>query len=176
VVPAANVTLARPLAGRFFRLVAGHVVSISRERDHTWDEVLARMEDPKALLIILPEGRMMRRGGLDKYGKPMTVRGGIADILQAIPDGRLLLAYSGGLHHVQAPGEGWPRLFKTIRMRFEGLEIAAYRQRLLAEADPTGFRRAVIADLERRRDLYCWPDPSKRPGAAAPASTEAAGS
>jgi hypothetical protein len=85
----------------------------------------------------------------------MTVRGGIADVLEATPRGRMLLAYSGGLHHVQAPGERLPRLFKTIRMRFECLEVEPYRERLLAEGGVKGFRRAVVADLERRRDRYC---------------------
>ena len=177
VVPAADVTLARPLAGRFFRLLARHVVAISRERDHTWIEVLSRIGDPEALVVILPEGRMMRRGGLDKHGKPMTVRGGIADILEAIREGRMLLAYSGGLHHVQAPGERLPRLLKTIRLRLESVDVARYRERLLAEAGPKGFRRAVVADLERRRDLYCWPGPARRPGySASSASRPAPGS
>jgi hypothetical protein len=170
VVPVADITLGRPLVGRFFRVVARHVVPISRERDHTWIEVMARIDDPRALVVILPEGRMMRKNGLDKHGKPMTVRGGIADILEAIAEGRLLLAYSGGLHHVQAPGERWPRLFRTIRIRFECLDIPAYRQGLLAEGGAKGFRRAVVADLERRRDLHCWPDPADRPGTGSPAA------
>jgi hypothetical protein len=111
--------------------------------------------DPDAMLALLPEGRMMRANGLDAAGQPMTVRGGIADILESIGSGRMLLAYSGGLHHVQVPGERFPRLFKTIRMRLEVADIAAYRAALLAAAGPRGFKRAVIADLERRRDLFC---------------------
>jgi hypothetical protein len=47
------------------------------------------------------------------------VRGGIADILEAIPSGRMLLAYSGGLHHVQAPGEHVPRPFRTLYLNLE---------------------------------------------------------
>src|SRR4029077_15050444 len=94
--------------------------------------------------------------GLDSEGKPMTVRGGIADIVETIGDGRMLLAYSGGLHHVQIPGERWPRLFKTIRLRLELLDIAEYRDQMMeAGGGPRGFKRAVVNDLERRRDLLC---------------------
>jgi len=158
VVPVADITLKRPLVGAFFRLVAQHVVSLSRERDHTWQELMGKIDDPSSLVTLAPEGRMMRRDGLDKDGKPMTVRGGIADLLEAIPEGRLLLAYTGGLHHVQAPGEGLPRLFKTIRLRLESLDIATYREEILATAGQRGFKRAVARDLEARRDRYCQKD------------------
>jgi hypothetical protein len=154
VVPIAQKTTDRAVVGRFYGLVAARVVSISRERDETWSEVL-RQIDPDAMVLILPEGRMKRATGLDSSGKPMTVRGGIADILETMGEGRMLLAYSGGLHHIQAPGERFPRLFKTIRLRLEVLDMAEYRAARLAEGDAKGFRRAVARDLERRRDLYC---------------------
>jgi hypothetical protein len=154
VVPIAKKTAVRPLVGQFYRLIAHRVISITRERDESWDQVLAHI-DPDAMLTLLPEGRMKRAGGLDAAGQPMTVRGGIADILASIGAGRLLLAYSGGLHHVQVPGERFPRLWKTIRMRLELVDIASYREELLARAGAAGFKRAVIADLERRRDLHC---------------------
>lgn len=167
VVPAAEKTLQRPWVGRFFKTVAAHVVSITRERDHTWRTVLARIDDPKSTILLAPEGRMKRRNGLDSNGQPMTVRGGIADILEAIPEGGLIIAYSGGLHHVQAPGERLPRPFRTIRMRLERLEIDQYRRELLAAAGgPAQFKRAVAADLDRRRDLYC--PPLERASAADP--------
>lgn len=98
---------------------------------------------------------MKRSSGLDSQGRPMTIRGGIADILQAIPSGRMLIVYSGGLHHVQAPGEKIPRLFKNVRLRLEILDIAQYRDALGEHADHSEFKSAVIADLTRRRDLYC---------------------
>lgn len=155
VVPAAEKTTSRPIVGHFFKLLGAHVVSISRERDHTWREVLSRI-DPDSMVIILPEGRMKRPGGLDSKGQPMTVRGGIADILEAIPAGPMLVAYSGGLHHVQAPGERLPRMFRKIRMNFELLDIATYREERMREAEgPIGFKRAVVDDLERRRDRNC---------------------
>ena len=160
VVPIADKTTTRPLVGNFYKLIAARVVSITRERDETWDTLLAHI-DPDAMMMLLPEGRMKRANGLDSSGKPMTVRGGIAEILEALGAGRMLLAYSGGLHHVQVPGERFPRLWKTIRLRLELLDIAEYRAALLAEAgSPAGFKRAVIADLERRRDLHCADDPA----------------
>lgn len=158
VIPIAQKTAERKVVGRFYSLIAKHVISISRARDETWDQVL-RQIDPDAMVAILPEGRMKRRNGLDAHGRPMTVRGGIADILESIGEGRMLFAYSGGLHHVQVPGEGWPKLFKRIRMNLELVDIGEYRRARLAEAgnDPEGFRKAVIADLERRRDTLCPP-------------------
>lgn len=150
VVPVAAKTLDRPLVGKFFGLVAAHVVPLSRHRDETWQTLLAKVDDPKAMVIILPEGKMMRRNGLDGEGKPMSVRGGVAEILLAIPEGKLLFAYSGGLHHVQAPGERWPSLFRRVRMDFEVVDLAAYRDRFLAEAGRSGFRDALIDDMERR--------------------------
>jgi hypothetical protein len=153
VVPIANKTAGRPLVGNFYRLIASRVVPISRERDETWEQLLNQI-DTDAMVAILPEGRMMRATGLDNDGRPMTVRGGVADILESLGKGKMLLAYSGGLHHVQTPGERFPRLWKTIRMRMEVLEIADYRAQIMALAGEGGFKRAVIADLERRRDLY----------------------
>ncbi len=178
VVPIAQKTADRALVGRFYGLVAARVISITRERDETWSEVL-RQIDPDAMVIILPEGRMKRASGLDSEGKPMTVRGGVADLLETMGEGRMLLAYSGGLHHVQVPGDRFPRLFKTIRLRLEVVDIAAYRAARLEEKGAKGFRRAVVRDLERRRDLNCPiaedTDPTawalRQAGEAAPAET-----
>jgi hypothetical protein len=154
LVPAAQKTTSRPLVGMLFKLVAKNVIPITRERDHTWDLVMQRIAED-SMVVILPEGRMKRRNGLDSQGQPMTVRGGIADILEVIQQGPMLIAYSGGLHHVQAPGESWPRLFRRIRMNFELVEISAYRAERLSEAEgPIGFKRAVVEDLERRRALH----------------------
>ncbi|HEV8630714.1 MAG TPA: 1-acyl-sn-glycerol-3-phosphate acyltransferase [Thermoanaerobaculia bacterium] len=154
VVPVAEKTLNRPLVGRFFRLVAPDVVPVTRQRDQTWQELVDRI-GPRSLVVIAPEGRMKRAGGLDAEGKPMTVRGGIADVLRGIPDGKMLIAYSGGLHHVQHPGELLPRPFKRIAMRLEVLDIAAYRAELQQQAGRHGFKHAVIRDLEARRDHHC---------------------
>lgn len=155
VVPIAKKTADRALVGRFYNLVAARVVSITRERDETWSHVLQQI-DPDAMVLILPEGRMKRANGLDSEGKPMTVRGGIADIIETMGSGRMLLAYSGGLHHVQVPGQTFPRLFKRIQMNLEVIDIDSFRAARMEDGGgPRGFRRAVANDLERRRDLYC---------------------
>jgi hypothetical protein len=84
----------------------------------------------------------------------MTVRGGVAEVLQEIGSGKMLVAYSGGLHHIQAPGE-WPRPFRTARIRAEILEISAYLGEVGASSSsPDDLKAIVKADLERRRDLY----------------------
>ena len=93
---------------------------------------------------------MMRQNKLDKHGKAMTVRGGIADILSNVDDGQLLLAYSGGLHHVQVPGQTLPHVFKTLQLSLELEDIAAYKTRL-ADGE-LSFKKALQQDLNQRRD------------------------
>ncbi len=161
VVPAADKTTGRPLVGLIFKFVAHHVIAITRERDATWFAVLNKI-DPKSMVIIAPEGRMKRETGLDLNGNKMTVRGGIADILLAVKEGRMLLAYSGGLHHVQVPGRV-PRIFKTVRMRLEIVDIASYiGEQMAGGADQ--FKKNVMRDLDARRDHYC---PEERAATAA---------
>jgi 1-acyl-sn-glycerol-3-phosphate acyltransferase len=161
VLPVAEKTMKRRI-GLFFGFIVRHVVVVTRQRDHTWDEVLTKVDD-RAIVVILPEGRMKRRTGLDSAGRPMTIRGGICDIIDALPSGRMLVVYSGGLHHIQAPGDRFPRPFKTILCRFEMIDIAEYKRELAADVPKIEARRAVIDDLTRRRDLYCptdlQPDP-----------------
>lgn len=155
VVPVAAKTLDRPIVGLFFKLLVPHPVSITREPDHTWNAVLERV-DGSSMVIILPEGRMRRRTGLDASDRPMTSRGGIADILRSIDGGQMLMAYSGGLHHIQSPGQALPRLFRTLHMRFELLEIEHYKHEMhdRAREHGRGFKNAVKTDLDRRRDLH----------------------
>ena len=85
----------------------------------------------------------------------MTIRGGIADILRGTPNGRLFIAYSGGLHYIQAPGERFPRPFRSAWLGAEVVEIEAYREALGGAECPDTFKGAVIQDLTRRRDAYC---------------------
>ena len=153
VIPAADKTTGRPLVGLIFKFVAHHVIPITRQRDDTWFAVLNKI-DPKSMVVIAPEGRMKRATGLDVNGNPMTVRGGVADILQAIGEGRMLIAYSGGLHHVQVPGH-IPNVFTTVRLRVENLDIASYVAEQMAKGGPEQFKRNVMRDLEERRDTYC---------------------
>jgi hypothetical protein len=157
VVPVADKTLKRPLVGRLFRLAAGNVVSITRRRDDSWSEVLEKVSGD-VMMVILPEGRMMRANGLDASGQPMTVRGGIADLVEAVPSGHMLMAYSGGLHHVQVPGQTFPRLWKTVRINFQLIPVAEYRQAMGYGGERREFRANVVADMERLRDRYCPTD------------------
>lgn len=163
VIPIADKTLQRPIVGRFFKLVAREVVGVTRQRDETWRRVV-RQAGPGRMVLLLPEGRMKRPNGLDSEGRPMTVRGGISDLIETAGGGKMLLAYSGGLHHVQAPGEIVPRLFKTVRMSLELVDLTAYREWILARQGPDeSFRRAVVRDLELRRDLFS-PTEARRVG------------
>ncbi len=154
VVPAADKTIDRPFIGHFYKFLAGNVVSITRQRDESWSAVLDQI-DPDSMVLIAPEGRMKRENGLDMQGNPMTVRGGIADILESTRSGRMLIAYSAGLHHVQIPGQRFPSLFKTIRIALETVDIEEYTREIEGKAGTDGFRRGVREDLERRRDLHC---------------------
>jgi 1-acyl-sn-glycerol-3-phosphate acyltransferase len=154
LVPVADKTLNRPLVGRFYSLVAGNVVPVTRLRDKSWDHFIDRVQ-PGSLVLLAPEGRMKRANGMDVEGMPMTIRGGVADLLHAIPGGRMLIAYSGGLHHVQVPSQLVPKLFKTLRMNIENLDITHYRKTILRRVGPADFKKGVIQDLEIRRRMHC---------------------
>lgn len=158
LLPGADTTMDRAVVGRFFKWMVPHWVSISRRRDSTWERFLSLIGGD-TLVLLFPEGRMRRRGGFDKHGRPMTVRGGIADILERVDDGDLLIVYSEGLHHIHAPGDRFPGLFRPVRCRFEQLPIRRYKE-LMRSGDPH-FTRNVMHDLERRRDQHClWDDQS----------------
>jgi hypothetical protein len=149
IAPGASVTMDRPIAGWLLTYIAPKMVPISRERDETWDNFLNAI-DPHSIVMIAPEGRMMRPDGLDKDGNPMSVRGGVADILEMLPAGEMVLIYSGGLHHVQVPGGGFPKLFKRIRMQCEKLNIQDYVREMKSNLN-IPFKKAVISDLEARK-------------------------
>lgn len=91
------------------------ITSITRKRDESWDEFMYSLSDD-SVVVIAPEGRMMRKNGLDLDGNKMTVKAGVVDILSGLNKGQMVIAYSGGLHHVQIPGEGLPKLFKTLKL------------------------------------------------------------
>lgn len=159
-MPVADKATKKPVMGFFFRMVAKNVVSITREKDRTWKNVLNALS-PDTMMIIMPEGRMMRGNGLDKKGNPMTVRGGIAEIIQSIPNGNMLITYSAGLHHVQVPGQRKaPNLFKKLCMGLELVDIDTYRKKLLEKYGESGFKKAVVHDLETRRDQHCFGNPA----------------
>ncbi len=153
VIPVADKTLNRPFVGPFFRLLGRSVVSITRKPDETWKQLLESI-DADGMVLILPEGRMKRASGLDAQGQPLTVRGGVADILEATPRGRMLIAYSGGLHHIQVPGQRLPKLFKDIHLSIENLDLAEYRAGLGAATRSRPLKQRMKDDLERRKAKY----------------------
>lgn len=156
VVPVADETMRRLGAGAFFRFVGDRVVPISRRRDGTWEEVLRSATHERAIVVVCPEGRMLRPTGLDKNGEPMRLRSGIADVIRCSEGGSMLLVYSGGLHHVAAPNQRLPRLFRRIRVRLELVDIEQYRRRMANLAhDEAAFRNLVVQDLTRRRNEFC---------------------
>ncbi|GAB3015612.1 1-acyl-sn-glycerol-3-phosphate acyltransferase [Bowmanella dokdonensis] len=150
IVPGADVTLKRPVAGMILKVLLPGCIPITRKPDESWQHFLSHVSQ-EVITAILPEGRMKRRNGLDKHGKPMTVRGGVAEILERLESGKLLFVYSGGLHHIQSPGERFPRLFKTITANLELVDIADYKQYLI-QAGEGNFKSRVVADMNRRLD------------------------
>ncbi len=158
LLPGADTTMDRPLVGRVFKWMVPKSVTLTRRKDSSWERFLSAI-DAGTIVLLFPEGRMRRRGGFDKHGRPMTVRGGIADVLQRVDEGNLLLVYSEGLHHVHAPGDRFPSLFQQVRCRFEQIPIRDYKK-MIGAGEPD-FARKVMHDLERRRDQHClWDEKS----------------
>jgi len=150
VVPGADVTLNRPIVGRFFKTIVPGAVSISRKRDSSWNRFMEKIT-PQSVVAILPEGRMKRKNGLDKHGKPMSVRGGVADILHNMNEGNALFVYSGGLHHIQSPGQILPKIFKQVKVNLELINIEQYKQLIKAKSSTLKeFRRNLVEDLEQK--------------------------
>lgn len=169
VIPVADSTVQRPIVGKVLTTIVPGSVPISRKRDDSWQQFLEKVA-PESLVCILPEGRMKRANGLDKDGNPMTVRGGIADILTRFDQGKMLLVYSGGLHHVQTPGEPKVRVFKSIRVNLEMVDIAHYKSQLHDDEHPQ-FVRNVVGDLQQRlltRVPHCPHQPCNRQPRAVP--------
>lgn len=97
---------------------------------------------------------MKRPGGLDKFGKKMTVKGGVADILESLNEGGMILCLSGGLHHVQTPGQLLPRLFKTISMNLVYIDIKEYKEKFQA-LSPRERKMAITQDLQVHLEKDC---------------------
>jgi hypothetical protein len=155
VAPGADKTLDRPLVGTLFKLFSPGMTKITRKRDNSWDQFLSSIYKD-AVILIAAEGRMKRKNGLDVDGKKMTVRSGVVDILSRLKTGQMVIAYSGGLHHVQVPGEGLPKMFKTIKMNLEAFEIPDYKAIFsLAVEGSDEWRKALLADLQLRLETKC---------------------
>ncbi len=156
VAPGADITINRPVVGRFFQMLAPGMIPITRRRDASWTYFMDHIKED-SLVVILPEGRMKRATGLDKHGKPMTVRGGIADILRFMKKGKMVIAYSHGLHHVQVPGEPIPKIFKKIRINLERVDIESFIKDV-DQRSGSDFKQKVVEELQDRMKKNC---PSK---------------
>lgn len=160
IVPGADITTKRPIVGKLFRSLLPGIIPISRKRDDSWAYFLEQIA-PDSFVAILPEGRMKRKDGLDKFGKPMTVRGGVADVLEKLKQGDILFVYSGGLHHVQIPGQKLPRIFRTIKANLELIDINEYKKSI-HQLSGDSFKDKVIADMQWRLNHklpYCAQQP-----------------
>lgn len=149
VAPAASKTLDRPIVGTFFKMFSPGMISITRKRDDSWSTFLDSIYDD-SIILIAPEGRMKRKNGLDLDGNKMTVKPGVADIISGLQNGEMIIAYSGGLHHVQIPDEGLPKLFKTLKMNIETLDIASYKTMFNAVTGSDDWKQLILEDLQVR--------------------------
>ena len=149
VAPGADKTLNRPVVGMLFKIFSPGMTSITRKRDDSWDQFLESIHDD-SIIIIAAEGRMKRTTGLDLEGKKMTVRPGVVDVLGTLDKGQMVIAYSGGLHHVQIPGEGFPRLFKTLKMDLEAFDIHTYKNSFVEAPGSQTWKKMVLDDLQHR--------------------------
>lgn len=149
VAPGADKTLNRPLVGFLYKLFSPGMVSITRKRDNTWDQFLDSI-NKDSIIIVLPEGRMKRKNGLDLEGHKMTVKPGVVDVLKGLSEGQLLIACSGGLHHIQVPGEGLPKVFKTIKMNIDAFEMNEYKFMFTATSGSVEWKGQVLEDLQHR--------------------------
>ncbi len=145
IAPGADITFERPIVGKILHTLIPGIIPISRKKDDTWQHFLSLVDHEK-ITAILPEGRMKRRNGLDKNGQPMSVRSGFVDILQKLNHGQILFVYSGGLHHIQAPGEKLPKLFKKIKANLEVVDLLKYKQQFNM-TDATIFKTQVMTDV-----------------------------
>jgi hypothetical protein len=152
VAPGADKTLNRPLVGFFWKIMSPGIISITRKRDKSWIKFMETVHN-RAVIAMALEGRMKRANGLDLNGKKMTVRSGVTDIIEVLADGNILIAYSGGLHHVQEPGQKFPKLFKTIKINIEVLDIDEYKSRFNTAG--IQWKRDVVADMQMRLETNC---------------------
>jgi 1-acyl-sn-glycerol-3-phosphate acyltransferase len=151
-VPGADITLKRPIVGTFWKLMVPNIASVTRRKDSSWENYLNSIK-PSSIILIAPEGRMKRLNGLDKKGRPMTVRGGVADIIENLDSGGMILCFSGGLHHIQSPGQFLPRLFRPISMNFAYFELSEYKRSFTGS--PREKKLKMVQDLQTKLERDC---------------------
>jgi hypothetical protein len=80
----------------------------------------------------------------------MSVKPGVVDILAGLHKGQMVIAYSGGLHHVQVPDQGLPKLFKTLKMNLETFDITDYKAMFTQPEGSDIWKKSVLEDLQIR--------------------------
>ena len=154
VYPVATKTMKKPLFNRIFRSLAPKTVPISRKRDGSWEKFINEVE-ADSMVGIAPEGHMKRTNGLDGKGCPLVVRPGFTDVMKKLDGGQVMILYSGGLHHVQAPGTGLPKPFKTIRGRLEIWSREVFTKQATSLYPELEYGEALAKFVTLRRDLFC---------------------
>ena len=103
-----------------------------------------------SVILLAPEGRMKRKNGLDLDGNKMTVKPGVVDILSGLNSGQMIVAHSAGLHHVQIPDEGLPRIFKTLEIQLSVFDIKTYTESFNEPIGEKNWRKLVLDDLQQK--------------------------
>lgn len=152
LVPGADITLKRPFVGRLLKMIGANVIGISRKKDDSWKYFLSQIKSD-SLVAIIPEGRMKRSNGLDKHGNQMDPKGGFYDILEHLQDGKILILYSEGLHHIQIPDETYLKIFKTIKGKLEWIDIKEYKKQH-QKNNSRESKLAMIEDLKKRMKIH----------------------
>ena len=80
----------------------------------------------------------------------IEIKTGITDVLIGLNEGQMILAYSGGLHHVHVPGEKGYRFFKTLKMNLETFSIDEYKKSFGEPVGTEAWRKKVVDDLQHR--------------------------
>jgi hypothetical protein len=151
VFPIAEKTLKKPFYGFMLSHIAPKTISLTRKRDESWLNFLNQIKKDD-ICVFLPEGQMKRKTGFDKYGKKMVVKKGVYDILLKYRNKSMAIVYSGGLHHILAPEDHYPRIFKKIFVKVECLKVNDYLK--IFEQEELVIEK-ITQDLQRRRDLHC---------------------
>ena len=154
VFPVASKTMNNRLFNKIYSNMASKTISVSRKRDATWDHFLQQI-DANSMVGIAPEGHMKRPNGLDSKGRPLVIRRGFIDVLEKIGDCKILVLYSHGLHHIQTPGEGFPKLFKRVSGRLELWSRDDFITSAITKHPEANTDDSLVKFLTSRRDLFC---------------------
>lgn len=153
VIPVADKTLNKPLSGFIMKNLAPKTIKLTRKRDDSWQDFLDQIESHN-ICIFMPEGQMKRQNGLDKNGNPMKVKTGVFELMQKYRGQNMVFLYSHGLHHIMAPGDKFPRIFKNVTADIEMFSVDSYLAKF-ENSSESEAAKLVAEDLQTRRDQYC---------------------